>query len=400
MHILIISTYGFDPHFPSRPEFLLARTLATLGHRVSAVEYHHNPSQPRQELYSENLTIYRCGTFGFFSRDLWQLARTLPTPDVVHVHHLRHLLAFQAQIHWRTKAPMVLTPHGILHDGDLVVDRERPLEHPLRPERLLLTGAQLRSAIMHGAHPRRSIRNYLIHAPLHGYHGIMALSQHEKDVLVGLHVPAERITVVPNAVELQQYVDAPPRPRHAQPTILFIGQLVPRKGWDLAVRALPLIAQTIPDIRMVMVTHNTSQRSEFEALATSLGVMERITLLTSVDEAQKIQLLQEAHLLLAPSRYEGFGIPPIEAMAAHCPVVTTDCAAGNEIVHHEKTGLLVAYDDVAGYAAATIRILQDTSLRTQLIDAGYAHVIKDYTPITVANQSLEYYQQRIATFHK
>jgi len=166
------------------------------------------------------------------------------------------------------------------------------------------------------------------------------------------------------------------------------------------VRALPLIAQTIPDIRMVMVTHNTSQRSEFEALATSLGVMERITLLTSVDEAQKIQLLQEAHLLLAPSRYEGFGIPPIEAMAAHCPVVTTDCAAGNEIVHHEKTGLLVAYDDVAGYAAATIRILQDTPLRTQLIDAGYAHVIKDYTPITVANQSLEYYQQRIATFHK
>jgi glycosyltransferase involved in cell wall biosynthesis len=295
---------------------------------------------------------------------------------------------------------MVLTPHGILHDGDLVVDRERPLENPLRPERLLMTGAQLRTAIMHGAHPRRSIRNYLIHAPLHGYHGIMALSQHEKDVLVGLHMPAERITVVPNAVELQQYVDAPPRPRHAQPTILFIGQLVPRKGWDLAVRALPLIAQHIPDVRMVMVTHNTSQRSEFEALATSLGIMERITLLTSVDEAQKIQLLQEAHLLLAPSRYEGFGIPPIEAMAAHCPVVTTDCAAGNEIVHHEKTGLLVAYDDVAGYAAATVRILKDDSLRTQLINAGYDHVIKDYTPITVAQQSLEYYHQRIATFHK
>lgn len=66
MHILIISTYGFDSHFPSRPEFLLARTLATIGHRVSAVEYHHNPKQPRQESYSENLTIYRCGTFGFF----------------------------------------------------------------------------------------------------------------------------------------------------------------------------------------------------------------------------------------------------------------------------------------------------------------------------------------------
>jgi glycosyltransferase involved in cell wall biosynthesis len=151
---------------------------------------------------------------------------------------------------------------------------------------------------------------------------------------------------------------------------------------------------------MIMVTHNTSQRNEFEALASSLGVNERITLLTSVDEAQKIQLLQAAHVLLAPSRYEGFGIPPIEAMAAHCPVVTTDCAAGNEIVHHEATGLLVGYDDVAGYAAATIRILHDPHLRARLVDAGYEHVIKDYTPITVAQQSLEYYQQRIATFHK
>ena len=87
-------------------------------------------------------------------------------------------------------------------------------------------------------------------------------------------------------------------------------------------------------------------------------------------------------------------------MAAHCPVVTTDCAAGNEIVHHEKTGLLVPYDDVEGYAAATIRIFQDDALRTQLVHAGYEHVIQDYTPITVANQSLGYYQQRIDTFHK
>jgi glycosyltransferase involved in cell wall biosynthesis len=188
--------------------------------------------------------------------------------------------------------------------------------------------------------------------------------------------------------------------RGNQPTILFIRQLVPRKGWDLAVRALPLIAHTIPDIRMVMVTHNTSQRSEFEALANSLGVSTRITLLTSVDEAQKIQLLQEAHLLLAPSRYEGFGIPPIEAMAAQCPVITTDCAAGNEIVHHEETGLLVGYDDVSGYAAATVRILQDNALRMRLVQAGYDHVINDYTPVTVANHSLAYYQHLITTFHK
>ena len=60
----------------------------------------------------------------------------------------------------------------------------------------------------------------------------------------------------------------------------------------------------------------------------------------------------------------------------------------------------MAYDDVAGYAAATVRILQDDTLRRQLVQAGYDHVMQDYTPITVANQSLGYYQQHIAEFHK
>jgi hypothetical protein len=48
MHILQISTYGFDPRFPSRPEFVLARTLAEMGHRVDAIEYWHDQSQPQR----------------------------------------------------------------------------------------------------------------------------------------------------------------------------------------------------------------------------------------------------------------------------------------------------------------------------------------------------------------
>lgn len=398
MHILMISTFGFDPHFPSRPEFLLARTLAAHGHTVSAVEYAHNADMPAQQEFLPNLTIYRCNTVGFVSHDLWQLARQLPTPDIIHVHHLRHLMAYQAQWHWRGRTPMVLTPHGMLHDGDLVVDRERPLEHPLTPEKLIMTSKQLWQAIGRGHHPRRSVRNFLIHAPLQRYDGILALSHHEKDVVVGLGVPANRISVVPNAVELDQYLRAPTRARANQPLILYIGQLVPRKGWDLAVRALPLILAHQPKAQLVMVTHNTSQRQQLETLAQTLGVSDQVQIRTNVDEASKIQLLLEADVLLAPSRYEGFGIPPIEAMAARCPVVTTDCAAGNEMVHHEQTGLLVAYNDVAGYAAAILRLCDNPQLRQTLVANGLQHVTQHYTPDVVAAQTVACYQQHISAF--
>jgi len=400
MHILMISTFGFDPHFPSRPEFVLARTLAAQGHTVSAVEYAHNASMPAQHEFQPNLTIYRCRTFGFFSRDLWHLARQLPKPDIIHVHHLRHLMAYQAQWHWRGTTPMVLTPHGMLHDGDLVVDRERPLEHPLTPEKLIMTSRQLWHVLRRGQHPRRSVRNFLIHAPLQRYDGILALSHHEKGVVADLGVDANRINVVPNAVELDQYLSAPVRARAATPMILYIGQLVPRKGWDLAIRAMQLIVTHKPDAQLVMVTHNTSQQQELVALAQSLGVSAHVQIRTNVDEASKIQLLQEAHVLLAPSRYEGFGIPPIEAMAAGCPVVTTDCAAGNEMVHHLDTGILVAYEDVAGYANGVLRLLDDAPLRHTLITNGLQHVTQQYTPAVVAHQTLACYQQYISTFTK
>ena len=188
MQIIQISTYGFDRRYPSRPEFVLARTLAAQGHTVHAIEYWHDRTQPQVEVYAPGLTIYRCRTFGFVSYDLWRFARQIPKPDIIHVHHLRHLLAYQAQLLWRGRVPMVLTPHGILHDGDLVVNREQPLDNPLTPEKLFMDEAALWSALRAGKHPRRTFRNYFIHAPLLRYDGIFALSNHEKSIIGTLGV--------------------------------------------------------------------------------------------------------------------------------------------------------------------------------------------------------------------
>ena len=395
MQIIQISTYGFDRRYPSRPEFVLARTLAAQGHTVHAIEYWHDRTQPQVEVYAPGLTIYRCRTFGFVSYDLWRFARQIPKPDIIHVHHLRHLLAYQAQLLWRGRVPMVLTPHGILHDGDLVVNREQPLDNPLTPEKLFMDEAALWSALRAGKHPRRTFRNYFIHAPLLRYDGIFALSNHEKSIIGTLGVALERITVIPNSIVLSQYQTPPPRDRASTPTMLFIGQLVPRKGWDIMVDALPKIVATQPDITVIMVTHNTSQLAALEARATALGVRAHIDIRTRVDEAHKVALLESAHMLVAPSRYEGFGIPPIEAMAAGCAVITTDCAAGNEIVTHMETGLLTRYNDPSDLADAVLRVLRDDRLRDALVERGKMYVHATYDPDIVAHRTLGAYQSHI-----
>ena len=400
MNIIQISTFGFDTRFPSRPEFVLARTLAAQGHQVFAIEYWHDRTQPQIEVLAPGLTVYRCRTFGFVSYDLWRFARIIPKPDVIHVHHLRHLLAFQAQWHWRGTVPMMLTPHGILHDGDLVVDREQPLDHPLTPEKLYMDAAALWTALRAGKHPRRSVRNYLIHAPLRRYDGIFALSHHEKSIIGGLGVPASRISVIPNSIVLTQYQTPVVRTRAETPTLLFIGQLVPRKGWDILIDALPTVVAHYPELRVILVTHNTSQLAALEKRAEHLGVRAVIDIRTNVDEPAKVALLESAHILVAPSRYEGFGIPPIEAMAAGCAVVTTDCAAGNEIVTDNETGLLTRYNDPADVSEKIVYLLDHHELRTRLIDNGKAYVHATYDPNVVAQTSVEAYQSHISRFVK
>lgn len=395
MQIIQISTYGFDRRYPSRPEFVLARTLAAQGHTVHAIEYWHDRTQPQVEVYAPGLIIYRCRTFGFVSYDLWRFAWQIPKPDIIHVHHLRHLLAYQAQILWRGTVPMVLTPHGILHDGDLVVNREQPLDNPLTPEKLFMDEAALWSALRAGKHPRRTFRNYFIHAPLLRYDGVFALSNHEKSIIGTLGVALDRITVIPNSIVLSQYQTPPPRVRASTPTLLFIGQLVPRKGWDILVDALPKVVATQPDITVIMVTHNTSQLEALEARATALGVRAHIDIRTRVDEAHKVALLESAHMLVAPSRYEGFGIPPIEAMAAGCAVITTDCAAGNEIVTHMETGLLTRYNDPSDLADAVLRLFGDNHLRSELVERGKVYVHATYDPDIVAHRTLAAYQSHI-----
>jgi glycosyltransferase involved in cell wall biosynthesis len=379
---LIVTTYGFDRGFPSRPEQLQARALVRRGHSVVAHEYRDRryPGQtPRHEWLPGGVPVHRAPTYGFFAPEALLRLLAAERPEVIHLHHLRSLLGYQTiAAARRLGIPTLLTIHGLLHDGDLVVDRERPLEAPLRYENLLTTPARLFRRLASGAHPRRALRNYLIHAPLLWADHVIALSRGERDLLARIGVSPTRISVLPNAVDFADH-PAPERPRPVgPPMVLFIGQLVPRKGFDLLARAMPAIVAAVPAARFVFVSHNRAGEAELMRLVEQGGVADRLQLLGRVSEEEKLRLLGEAAVVVAPSRYEGFGIPLIEALLAGAPVVTTDVMAGNEVIAHERTGLLTPYGDVEALAAAVVRLLRDRELAQALAATGRREVRERY----------------------
>lgn len=396
MRILIVTTYGFDPAFPSRPEQLQARALLARGHRVIAHEYldRRYPGQSRRhEWLPGGIPVHRAATLGFFAPEAILRLILADRPDVIHLHHLRSLLGYQTvAFARRLNIPTVLTVHGLLHDGDLVVDRERPLEAPLRTANVLLSGRQLAARLARGAHLRRATRNYLIHAPLLRHNHLIALSQHERELLVDLGVRRRRISVLPNVVELDGYAgESGASIAERAPLVLFIGQLVPRKGFDLLAQAVPLVLRDVPAARFVLVSHNRAGEEELWRILRANGAAAAVELRGRVDEVEKIRLLREAAVTVAPSRYEGFGIPLIEAMAAGTPVVTTDAPAGNEVIAHERTGLLTPYADVAALAAAIVRLLRDRAFAQCLVDAARPQAFERYSPATIAEQLEDVY---------
>lgn len=384
MKLLLVTTYGFDPAFPSRPEQIQARALMRRGHTVFAHEYRDRryPGQtPRSDWLDDGLAVHRAPTLGFVAPTAALRLLVATRPDVIHLHHLRSLLGYQTVLLARRLGiPTVLTVHGLLHDGDLVVDRERPLEAPLRYNNLLTTPRRLIARLARGAHPRRAVRNYLIHAPLLHVDHVIALSRSERDLLARIGADPQRITVLPNALELAAYPHERPAAKAlpSAPLILFIGQLVPRKGFDLLAQALPAVFAAVPSARCVMVSHNQSGAHLLHELLTAGGVRDRVELRGRVSEDEKLRLLHEAAVVVAPSRYEGFGIPLIEALLAEAPVVTTDVMAGNEIIRHEQTGLLTPYGDVPALAEAIVRVLHNPALGQRMARAGRREALERY----------------------
>jgi glycosyltransferase involved in cell wall biosynthesis len=236
---------------------------------------------------------------------------------------------------------------------------------------------------------------------------VIATCSDEVAELAAVGVPDDRVTVVPCGVDTTEFRPGPdltgaPGRRHRH-RLLACGRLVPRKGYDRAVRALA----EIPDAELVLVggpfacrTENARELADavpeaarLLALAEDLGVADRVRMLGAVSRDRMPALMRSADLVLCTPSYEPFGIVPLEAMACAVPVLATDVGGHRDSVADRATGRLVPPDDPRALARAARELLGDDALRRAYGAAGRARVLDRFTWRRVADGVEEVYRQ-------
>jgi phosphatidylinositol alpha-mannosyltransferase len=225
--------------------------------------------------------------------------------------------------------------------------------------------------------------------------GRIAVSPAARKVLVE-HLGGDAV-VIPNGVAISHYANAEPFegfPRPDAPTVGFIGRYdEPRKGMDVLVDALDLLAPELPGLRLLV-----AGRGDADDFLAGLppAVAERVDLLGQVSEPDKARLLRSIDVYCAPNTgQESFGIILLEAMAARTAIVASDIDAFRRVLAGGAAGRQFPVGDPEALAATLREVLTSPQLRADLVEAGTAAVAPYDWSVIVADV-LRVYELAIA----
>jgi glycosyltransferase involved in cell wall biosynthesis len=198
-----------------------------------------------------------------------------------------------------------------------------------------------------------------------------------QDLIERLHVPPEKVVAIPLAANpiYQEEVtetavtDTLTHFNLPRGFVLFVGALEPRKNLPMLLRAYHAARREMGlDVPLVLAARSGWLYEEIFATIRELGLAEDVVHLTAVTDRQLAALYRGAAVLVQPSHYEGFGLPPLEAMHGGCPVIASARASLLEVVG--DGGLLLDPDDQAVWSETIFRVVNDDELQKRLIESG------------------------------
>ena len=178
-------------------------------------------------------------------------------------------------------------------------------------------------------------------------------------------VDPDRVVVVPCGTDHR--ADSPAEPSRA-PVILYPAVTHPHKNHSTLIEAFARVAGRHPDASLVFTGAPGSADAEVRAAAEASGIGHRITFTGRIPAADLATLMAGATVMAYPSRYEGFGIPVLEAMAAGVPAVVAAGTAAADLAI--SAGVVLEPDDVAGWAEVIDLLIADTGYRSQVARSG------------------------------
>jgi len=282
--------------------------------------------------------------FLFFLFKAWSVARHC---DLLHIHWAQNLMVgwLVARLLWK---PSVVTLWG----SDLQwMEKKKWVYSLTRP---LLAGADR----------------------------VVCLTQATQKWLEGRGIMGGRACLIPNGVDtdlfcprdkipLQQELGLPPQ----TPILLYVGSLIPRKGLQVLIDAIPLMKAAKERLLLVLVGEG-EDRLKLEEKSGHLGLTQRIRFVGALPPEQIPLWMAAADLFALPSFYEGFPNVLLEAMASGLPVVATDIPGNRDALRAEETGLLVPAGDPQALATALDKMVANGELRAQMGKAARLSILE------------------------
>jgi phosphatidylinositol alpha-1,6-mannosyltransferase len=205
-----------------------------------------------------------------------------------------------------------------------------------------------------------------------------------------LGVPTNKIRIIPNGIAQNGQPRTPRAEMNSTPRLLTVCRLVPRKGCDTVIEALPQLLNTYPSLTYTIVGQGP-EHDRLVALIKRLNLDEHVVLLGQVDEAEKVRLYDSSDLFVMPARanavdFEGFGLVFLEAMSHGLPVIGGASGGIPDVIEDGVTGSLVPPDDPAALAIAIRTLLSDKERWERYSAAALKRVRERFLWPDVANQ--------------
>lgn len=242
----------------------------------------------------------------------------------------------------------------------------------------------------------------LNHAARVSDHIITISEASKQDIIKHLHVPPEKITVTPLAVDFQRFFPPVVKAPAKTPYILFVGTIEPRKNVPALIRAYAKIADELPH-QLIIAGRAYKGLAEVNTAIAETKLQHRVQLLDFVSAENLPMLYQKAELFVWPSIYEGWGFPPQEAMAAGVPVIVSNGGSLPEVVG--QAGIVVSFThtkkladrlDDEGFestlAARMREVLADKEKQAKMRDLGLQR-INEFSWEKVATITVEVYKK-------
>lgn len=200
---------------------------------------------------------------------------------------------------------------------------------------------------------------------------VVTVSRFSRDEIAACYGRSEEVAVVPNGVSPQFVQLRRQRRDDAPPFLLYVGSLEPKKGISSLLRAFRRLLELAPELPhlLVLAGGGGGQAFDLEQALTEAGpARERVQVLGHVPEAHLDALYAQADAFLYLSRYEGFGLPPLEAMAAGVPTLVSDRSSLPEVVG--DGALVVDPARPRAIARTLLELLRDPARQAELIRLG------------------------------